>query len=100
MKKKDNSNLLLLALVGLGLWWWFKKKSTTDVVSTQPVAPSVIVPEQGQITVNSLPPATPYTSTDGATSNMNVATAEKDLIHVKYAISGTNKRFGRIPNTI
>lgn len=100
MKKKDNSTLIFLALAGLGLWWWFNKKSTTDVVSTNPVAPVVVLPEQGQISVNNLPPATPYTSVDGATSNVNSVIADSNLIRVKYAISGTRKRFGQIPNTI
>jgi flagellar basal body-associated protein FliL len=74
MKKE---NLLLFALIGVGLYFLLKKKSqTTDVVNA----------------TGSPAPATPFTPLDAIAVNSKSIPAE-DIFKVKFAL-------GKIPNTI
>lgn len=67
-----NKNILILALIGYGLYWYFKKKNTPVVTNVSPVTP------------------------DTSSVMPTVATAD---VNVRYAITGL-KKFGNVPNTI
>jgi hypothetical protein len=74
-KKKDQDNLMLWVLAGLGIYWYFKNKQ---------VSPAVVAP------VNTVAPDTSMVQTQVQSADYNI----------KYVINGIRKKIGIVPNTI
>jgi len=74
MKQRD---LLILALVGLGLYWYFKKKNTPVATNVEPQNTSNVAPD----------------------TSLVMPTVNAADVNVKYTINGFRK-FGNVPNTI
>ena len=83
-----NSTLIVLGLIGVGLYLYYKKQSAPVVAD-----------------LTNLPPATPSSSLVNPDpyapeNNVKQATSTDESINFKFALSGMNRRFGKIPNTI
>ena len=76
-----NRTLIILGLIGVGLYFYLKKKK----------------PNVADLTVTNLPPATPQTNL--VTNENPVSMVSNDAYNVHFALSGM-KKLGKIPNTI
>jgi len=81
-----NNTLIILGLIGIGLYLYLKKQTPTLDLTTN------------------LPPATPSSSLINpdplAPENLAKRVQPLDDLNLKFALSGVRSRLGKIPNTI
>lgn len=87
-----NSTLILLGLVGVGVYLYLRnKKANQTFIPTAP-NPAAPVNDTGAKNVDSTGVELPQT--------LDYKGASAEVYNVRYAINGYKKKLGRIPNTI
>ena len=86
-----NSTLILLGLVGIGVYLYMRKRNANSTF--YPTAPNPVAPVNytGAPNVDSSGMEIPQTLD---------AKAQADVLNVRFAMNGFRKKLGQIPNTI
>ena len=80
-----NSTLILIGLIGVGLYLYLKKQK----------------PNVADLTVTNLPPSTPNSGVMQTNVETQTATsASGETYNVHFQLNGVNRKLGKIPNTI
>jgi len=88
-----NSTLILLGLVGVGVYLYLRNKKANQTYF--PTAPNPAAP----VNDTGVPPNISSTGEE-LPQTLDAKNYVSNTYNVRYAISGYNKKLGRIPNTI
>jgi hypothetical protein len=92
IKKMKNSTLILLGLVGVGIYLYMRNKKAN--ASYYPTAPNPAAP----VNDTGVPPVT--STGEEIPQTLDAKGNVIETYNVRYAISGYKKKLGKIPNTI
>ncbi len=87
-----NSTLILLGLVGVGLYLYMRNKKANNTFYPTAPNPAAPVNETGAKNVDNFGVEIPQT--------LDVKNGSGEVYNVRFAINGYKKKLGKIPNTI